>query len=205
LHVLSMPPAFVLSQDQTLMFNPGDPRHLPGSRRKPDRATVLTKPNPSEDEPGPIDKGRHNAYLGAQARAYTPAQAATTQRRRPRIPSHTNNVNQQSAPERRIRARRYQRLTPRSRRARIAVTCNRPQRGINLVSVRRSVQSLMNKNSSAWEIRRDSAGPSVTGVRSRRYNRPSARNSVSMCGGIGASGSASQPRGMSAGASDGVR
>jgi hypothetical protein len=77
------------------MFNPSGPA-IPGSRRKPDRATVLTKPNPSEDEPGPIDKGRHNAYLGAQARAYTPAQAATTQRRRPRIPSHTNNVNQQS-------------------------------------------------------------------------------------------------------------
>jgi hypothetical protein len=25
LHVLSMPPAFVLSQDQTLMFNPNKP------------------------------------------------------------------------------------------------------------------------------------------------------------------------------------
>jgi hypothetical protein len=28
LHVLSMPPAFVLSQDQTLMFNPRQTRHL---------------------------------------------------------------------------------------------------------------------------------------------------------------------------------
>ena len=32
LHVLSMPPAFVLSQDQTLMFNPDKPAILSDSR-----------------------------------------------------------------------------------------------------------------------------------------------------------------------------
>src|SRR3954467_779694 len=40
LHVLSMPPAFVLSQDQTLMFNP-------------DKSAILTDSKPIVHRPGP--------------------------------------------------------------------------------------------------------------------------------------------------------
>jgi hypothetical protein len=42
LHVLSMPPAFVLSQDQTLMFNPNRPAILTDSR------PIVTGPAPAQ-------------------------------------------------------------------------------------------------------------------------------------------------------------
>src|SRR5215211_7084993 len=47
LHVLSMPPAFVLSQDQTLMFNPDKPAILSDNR------SIVTGPGPAQS-PNPI-------------------------------------------------------------------------------------------------------------------------------------------------------
>ena len=67
LHVLSMPPAFVLSQDQTLMFNP--------SNQTPRRAQP--------------------AFQGPSQRSLS-RKRPTNPRRRPRIPSSSHNVNQQS-------------------------------------------------------------------------------------------------------------
>ena len=71
LHVLGMPPAFVLSQDQTLMFI------LTGLP-----ATLKARaPNPANR---PALKG--SAFYSREQTTYP--------RRRPRIPSSSNNVNQ---------------------------------------------------------------------------------------------------------------
>jgi len=44
----------------------------------------------------PADKGRHNAYFRRSPQPEPrPAQASRQPSRRPRIPSYTNNVNQQ--------------------------------------------------------------------------------------------------------------
>ena len=61
LHVLSMPPAFVLSQDQTLMFNPDKPAILSDDR------PVVTRPGPRTE-----DRTQSRATKRS-AQAYTPA------------------------------------------------------------------------------------------------------------------------------------
>ena len=69
LHVLGMPPAFVLSQDQTLMFNPDS---IP--------STLGTDPTRAFKRQHPIQPGRSRVHRFMRKRS-------TTQRRRPRIPS----------------------------------------------------------------------------------------------------------------------
>ena len=51
LHVLSMPPAFVLSQDQTLMFNPDKPAALSDSRPVVHRPGPRTETRPNQGPP----------------------------------------------------------------------------------------------------------------------------------------------------------
>src|SRR5215213_445735 len=91
LHVLSMPPAFVLSQDQTLMFNPNNPAILADNR------SVVTGPDPAQS-PNPIRAIKRIAQDNAPARRQNPepkrylARATDSPCRRPRIPSYPNNV-----------------------------------------------------------------------------------------------------------------
>jgi hypothetical protein len=71
LHVLSMPPAFVLSQDQTLMFNPNRPVILP------DDKPIVTGPSPAQS-PNPI-KGHQTLMQDtypAKAKPYPAARPA---------------------------------------------------------------------------------------------------------------------------------
>ena len=98
LHVLSMPPAFVLSQDQTLMFNPSKPaipadrqihRHRPGPRTE-DR-TQQGPPNAQRKIPPRPAPSRR------QTRPYL-ARATGSPSRRPRIPSSpTMSINNPTA------------------------------------------------------------------------------------------------------------
>src|SRR5579862_4777317 len=118
-----MPPAFVLSQNQTLMFNPCDkPSHLsvtqPAAQQGPSQRLPPRRRPSLSTKPTPL------------------AQTATT----PPPPAHPfllpNNVNQQSrCARRRIRPRREERPMPRSRRSRTATT-RRPWRRVNLVRLR---------------------------------------------------------------------
>ena len=80
LHVLSMPPAFVLSQDQTLMFIPGESPMSPHEthRIRPTRLRI-----------GRFSRAAKRSNLRS-------ANVQRHLRRRPRIPSIPNNVNQQS-------------------------------------------------------------------------------------------------------------
>ena len=92
LHVLGMPPAFVLSQDQTLMFIPGPPHQSP-AQLAPIRQPPWRDPY----------QGRQTLELKMRERPATP-------RRRPRIPSSSPTMlNQQSPPPRHLarRARLY--------------------------------------------------------------------------------------------------
>src|SRR4051794_36030897 len=86
LHVLSMPPAFVLSQDQTLMFNPDKPTALPDSR------PVVQGPAPAQ-RPDPIRATKRSRDTVTPPKASQPrtkpylAARPTALSRRPRIPS----------------------------------------------------------------------------------------------------------------------
>jgi hypothetical protein len=66
LHVLSMPPAFVLSQDQTLMFNPDKSAILSDSR------PVVQGPVPAQ-RPDPIGPPNAQAGHNLQPKASPPA------------------------------------------------------------------------------------------------------------------------------------
>jgi hypothetical protein len=81
-----MPPAFVLSQDQTLKFIPG-----PTAADAPDNALRVTHAPP---RPAP-HKGLQNARKCANVR--TPPSISLVGRR-PRIPSIFHNLNQQTQP-----------------------------------------------------------------------------------------------------------
>ena len=97
LHVLSMPPAFVLSQDQTLMFNPNKP------------AIHLTTAGPSSQGPCPAQKtGPHKGHQTLMTEMHPAPHASQPHRHKPHPvratdspppPAHPfipNNVNQQS-------------------------------------------------------------------------------------------------------------
>ena len=81
LHVLGMPPAFVLSQDQTLKFNPGPPAPNRTFNKRPSQAA------------GPIVRASKTfasmRELQSSPTNITPAFLQTSRRlgRRPRIPS----------------------------------------------------------------------------------------------------------------------
>src|SRR4051794_14537837 len=91
LHVLSMPPAFVLSQDQTLMFNPNKPTAL----KVIDPQTA----GPSSSDPCPAQRPDPIRAIKRSQDTVTPPKASQPQTkpylaarptalgRRPRIPS----------------------------------------------------------------------------------------------------------------------
>jgi hypothetical protein len=126
LHVLSMPPAFVLSQDQTLKFIPGS---TPSARTEP-------KPKP-EREMGPYSRAPNDS---------TCARPVGVQRRRPRIPSHPDNDNQQ---RRDIRSRRRVRFSPYGECRSLVVDSRRQtpagRRTANIIARRPGVQSRAQK------------------------------------------------------------
>ena len=80
LHVLGMPPAFVLSQDQTLKFIPGP--------------SVLTRTPWSYHAPRNAGPSGRTHIRASKTLANAPASG--NPRRRPRIPSLPYNLNQQS-------------------------------------------------------------------------------------------------------------
>jgi hypothetical protein len=106
LHVLSMPPAFVLSQDQTLMFNPGgsplyrqadppiQPIHAaakprlptPSRKTKPPGSVLRPTPRtPPRQQRQSIVQGPHNAQLRDPARTRDqPSSSPQTRAKSPR-------------------------------------------------------------------------------------------------------------------------
>src|SRR5438067_2661611 len=126
-HVLGMPPAFVLSQDQTLMFNPKPtPRTGDGSNKGLHNANTRCKPNPQphSQRPSRTSPLRKRPTTRAAARASLPI---------------TNNANQQTPP------RRERRLVPRSCRDRVATTHEEAWRTVKIGPGPCPVQGQLNK------------------------------------------------------------
>ena len=137
------------------------------------QATALTDPTRLKDRPNADRKGRHNALPRTQphrARASSDTHAAA----RASLPFPTMSINNPGA-RGHVQPHREERLTPHSRRGRIALTRKGPRRTVNLVPLACSVQSLMNKNSAGSSNRRQPPPGSAP-----PHNRPSARNSAIM-------------------------
>src|SRR4051794_14608316 len=79
LHVLSMPPAFVLSQDQTLMFNPDKLAALPDSRPIVIRPGPRTETRPNKGHQT-LTRYRHSAQSLATPDKAVPRRATGSPR-----------------------------------------------------------------------------------------------------------------------------
>jgi hypothetical protein len=178
LHVLSMPPAFVLSQDQTLMFI-----------LNPRRQTL--RPSPSDlTAKRPFDRAAKRSNLSAQAPSDTLAAARAS------LPLPYND-NQHTAPH------GTPGLTANGGSCHILAEARSPRppkgsgRMVKIVPHAYAVQRRMNKNTAGSIGRRTRAA----------HHRPSARSSAMMRSGSAPSAASGMttPAGASGGASAGVR
>ena len=174
-----MPPAFVLSQDQTLKFIPGPP-----SRRAAASGAAPTRPAPRQGPPN--------------VRNYKCANRQRPHGRRPRIPSHLHNLNQQ-IPAHPDRAAPTTGAGLSGRRSRASAQNPTPSKGPRLYRPALSQVNPRFHGQQTWNVGARVSAEAKIGTATpvvqrnprqelhRRQISPSARSSASMCSGAGSS------------------